>query len=304
MGCGSMTYTKIDGKIIKQEKIELEISNINKNKELSQAQTLIYLITNLRNKIIYDYDTLIYNTGACIFKFPNIFHCVKCLFFKISTECQGNLNLAEFVYKEDPPFFNINKKKISTETQTILNELLEFITKLKDYRILIKQLDRETPRLMYIMFENNNNISKENLDKINKSINLFQDLTKLRNNILREYKNQIYDLIMSNSTFCTPINRIGKLAIEKNIKDKYEIAFLFKELKDDNDFIKFFRREDMSLYKSINEAKEIMEKKLKQEKIEEDSNKENINLGEYKLNSSTSFAATLGSSYKISLQNS
>ena len=75
MGCTNMTYTKMEGKIIKQEKIELDINKINKSKELSQAQSLIDIITNLRNKIIYDYDNLIYNTGACVFKFPSIVHC-------------------------------------------------------------------------------------------------------------------------------------------------------------------------------------------------------------------------------------
>lgn len=308
MGCTTMTYPTIEGKIIKQEKIELDISNINKGKELSQAQIIINLITNLRNKIIYDLDHLIYVTGACIFKNPNIIHCVKCLFFLISSECEGILNNAEFVYKEDPPFFNINKGKITEETQNILNEFLEFIINLKDYRVIINQLDKELPRLMYILFENNNNISKENLNKIQKAINLFQDLSKMRNNILRDYKNQIYDLMMSNSNFCKPINIIGKLSLEKKIRDKYEIAFLFNQLKDDQDFIRFFRKEEMALYKNINEAKEIMEKKLRQEKMDYDDKGININnYGFYKLNYSSSLSGslnTLTSSYKMNLPNS
>ena len=300
MGCTNMTYTKMEGKIIKQEKIELDINKKNKSKELSQAQTLIDIITNLRNKIIYDYDNLIYNTGACIFKFPNIVHCTKCLLFKISSENEGNLNLAEFTFKEDPPFFNINKERISPETQNTLNDLFEFVTNLKDYRIIIKQLDKETPKLMYILFENNNNVSKENLNKINKAISLFHEMAKLRNNILVEYKNQIYDLIISNSNYCVPINKVGKLAIEKNITDKYEIAFLFNELRNDEEFMKYFNRIDMSSYSSINEAKQIMEKKLKQEKPEENDNY----LGIGKLNVSRTTYSTLNSSYKINIPDS
>lgn len=295
MGCSTMTYTKMEGKIIKQETIELDISNINKNKELSQAQSLITIITNLRNQIIYDFDNLIYNTGACIFKCPNIIHCTQCLFYKISSECCGNLNLAEFTYKEDPPYFIINKEKIKPETQIILDELFEFIIKLKDYKILINQLDKETPKLMYIIFENNNNISKENLDKISKAINLFREMVKLRNNILSEYKNQIYDLIMSNVNYCAPINKIGQLAIAKNVNDIYEIAFLFNQLKNDDNFMKYYRREDMSLYKSIKEAKQNMEKKLVLEKQEE--NKNNFDIKQ--LNISLSQSSTLNNSYKI-----
>jgi hypothetical protein len=174
----------MEGKILKQEIIELEISNNNKSKELLDAQSLILIITNLYNKIIYDYDSLIYNTGACIFKCPNIIHCTKCLFFKISSECDGNLNLVEFVFKEDPPFFTLNRDKICQETKDILDELFAFVTNLKDYRMIIKRLDKETPKLMYIIHENNHNISKENIDKINKSLSLFHELSKLRNEIL------------------------------------------------------------------------------------------------------------------------
>ena len=305
MGCSSMTYSRMDGKIIKQEKIQLDINNIKKNKELLQAQNLIHLITFLRNKIIFEYDNLIYNTGACIFKSPNIMHCVQCLFYKISADCGGNLNSAQFTFKEDPPFFSINEKKISDETKNILNDLMEFITKLKDYRILIKQLDKETPKLMYIVFENSNDVSKDNLNKINKAISLFQDLTKLNNVILMEYKNEIYDLIMSNNSYCLPINKIGNLAIEKNIKDKYEIAFLFNQFKKDEKFMNHFRKEDMSIYKSINEAKEIMKKKLEQEKIQdEDILKENDIINDNKTNkTSTSTINNLSSSYKINLPN-
>ena len=305
MGCSSMTYSRMDGKIIKQEKIQLDINNIKKNKELLQAQNLIHLITFLRNKIIFEYDNLIYNTGACIFKSPNIMHCVQCLFYKISADCGGNLNSAQFTFKEDPPFFSINEKNISDETKNILNDLMEFITKLKDYRILIKQLDKETPKLMYIVFENSNDVSKDNLNKINKAISLFQDLTKLRNVILMEYKNEIYDLIMSNNSYCLPINKIGNLAIEKNIKDKYEIAFLFNQFKKDEKFMNHFRKEDMSIYKSINEAKEIMKKKLEQEKIQdEDILKENDIINDNKTNkTSTSTINNLSSSYKINLPN-
>ena len=305
MGCSSMTYSRMDGKIIKQEKIQLDINNIKKNKELLQAQNLIHLITFLRNKIIFEYDNLIYKTGACIFKSPNIMHCVQCLFYKISADCGGNLNSAQFTFKEDPPFFSINEKKISDETKNILNDLMEFITKLKDYRILIKQLDKETPKLMYIVFENSNDVSKDNLNKINKAISLFQDLTKLRNVILMEYKNEIYDLIMSNNSYCLPINKIGNLAIEKNIKDKYEIAFLFNQFKKDEKFMNHFRKEDMSIYKSINEAKEIMKKKLEQEKIqEEDILNENDIINDNKTNkTSTSTINNLSSSYKINLPN-
>ena len=150
---------------------------------------------------------------------------------------------------------------------------------------------------MYIIHENNNNVSKENIEKINQSLSLFHDLSKLRNSILIQYKNQIYDLIMSNSNFCSPINKLGKLAADKKITDKYEIAFLFNQLIKDCDFKKHFSREDWALYKNINEAKQAMEKKLKSEKQDEDYYK----LSNNKYNVSLTQITSLSSSYKIYL---
>ena len=300
MGCGSIPYTKIEGKLLKQEQIELDISNLNKNKELSQAQSLIKLITNIRNKIIYDYDKLIYSTAACIFKEPNIIHCTKCLFFIISAECKGSINSVEFSFKEDIPFFNLNMEKLSIETQNIIKELFEFVINLKNYRILIKKIDKETPKLTYIIFENSNNISKENLSKINRAISYFHDLSTFRANILVDYKEEIYDLIMSNSRYCEPINKIGQLASEKNIKDKYEIAFLINQMKNDDDFKKYFYKIDLTTYNNIKEAKNIMENKLSQEKFEEADFKLEKNL----LINSQIIETTLSSSQKIRFINS
>ena len=268
MGCGS-TQLRLDGQIIKQEIIELDINNHYKNKELLQAQHLIHLITNLRNKIIYEYDNLIYTTGACLFKNPTITHCTRCILFKISSECKGDLGNAQFTFREDPPFLKVDFDKFSEETNKLLNQLFDFIIKLRDYKIIMKQIDKETPKLMYIVFENNNKISKENLNKINKSISLFKDLYKLRNNILVEYKNQIYELLMHNENYLKIINEIGKTAYESKITDIYEITMLFKKISFNENESLFFIKEDWIMNSSINEAKRNMEKKLENEKVED-----------------------------------
>lgn len=268
MGCGS-TQLRLDGQIIKQEIIELDINNHYKNKELLQAQHLIHLITNLRNKIIYEYDNLIYTTGACLFKNPTITHCTRCILFKISSECKGDLGNAQFTFREDPPFLKVDFDKFSEETNKLLNQLFDFIIKLRDYKIIMKQIDKETPKLMYIVFENNNKISKENLNKINKSISLFKDLYKLRNNLLVEYKNQIYELLMHNENYLKIINEIGKTAYESKITDIYEITMLFKKISFNENESLFFIKEDWIMNSSINEAKRTMEKKLENEKVED-----------------------------------
>ena len=268
MGCGS-THIKVGGEIIKQEKIELNINEHYKNKELTQAQSLIYLITTIRNKIIYEYNNLIYISGACLFKTPTMAHCTKCILFKICSECEGDLNKANIKFKEDPPYISINSKNFSQSTNFIVSKLFEFIISLRDYKIIMKQIDKETPKLMYILFDNNNRISKDNLEKINKAILLFKDLSKLRTGILVEYKNQIYDLINDSNFYKNQINKIGTLAYKGKVTDIYEIAMLFKNNMDE--FINYFKKEDWIMHNNIKEAKRIMEKKLEKEKIEDNN---------------------------------
>ena len=266
MGCGN-THIRVGGELIKQENIELNINEQYKNKELTQAQTLIHLITTIRNKIIYEYDNLIYITGACLFKNPTMAHCTKCVLFKICSECQGDLNNANIKFKEDPPYMTINSNNFSASANNLIAKLFEFVINLRDYKLILKQLDKETPKLMYIVFDNSNKISKDNLGKINKAITLFKDLTKLRSNILVEYKNQIYDLINDSNRYKEQINKIGALAYKEKISDIYEITMLFKN--NMNEFIDYFIEEEWIMHNNIKEAKRIMEKKLEKEKIED-----------------------------------
>ena len=266
MGCGS-PLLRVDGKIIQQENIKLDITSHHKNKELVQAQLLINLITNIRNKIIYEYDNLIYLTGACLFKHPNITHCTRCILYKICSECQGDINKAGFFQREDPPFLIVKREKFSKETNELITHLFDFIIKLRDYKYIIKQIEKETPKLMYIVFENNHNVSKENISKINKGMILFKDLNKIRNSIIVEYKDKIFDVIMFNKDFCNEINKIGNLAFKKKITDIYEITMLFKDTFKKNT-IKYNNKEDLIMYNNINEAKKNMKKKLEKEKVD------------------------------------
>ena len=73
---------------------------------------------------------------------------------------------------------------------------------------------------------------------------------------------------MFNKDFCNEINKIGNLAIKKNMKDIYEITMLFKDIINKND-IKYNNKEDLIMYNNKNEAKKIMKKKLEKEKVGE-----------------------------------
>lgn len=277
MGC-SNPHLIMDGKILRPEKINLNLdsteknstspfnnntnnsSNNNNNKninthnklsssssfpvstchsDLTHAQMIIHLITSLRNKIIYSHDKLVYDSGAFLFQKPTIYHCVRCIFFKMSQEVNGNFDNISFNVKEDPPYLQGNFKNLSILCQDLLTELFDFIIELKYYRVIIKQIDQEIPELFYLIFENKKNISKENAQKIQKAIELFKEMTKLRSSILQNYKTQIYRITTQNLIFWEKVIVVGKYAYKKNINDIYDIVMLNKYKK------KFFENKFM-----------------------------------------------------------
>lgn len=258
MGCSTMT-PMLEEKDFRQESLILDqTDNI---AGLHHAQSLINLITRIRNKIIYLYHKLIYSSGACLYVKPNIILVLKCILYKISSEFQGHLQNSGITYKEDPPYLKIDPSIIiSKESMELLNELFSFITELVSYKTIIKQIDKETPELLYLIFENNEKLSKQNYKSINRGIDLFKDLIKIRYDILSIFKNQIYEFIQRKETFCSEIDKIGKKAYDSQITDIYEIVMLnYKNENDDS------KRKKNPMYKSITKGKEVMQEILNEE---------------------------------------
>ena len=256
MGCCSVNLVKEDINI-RQQKINLNLNTKFHRKELIRAQSLINLISRIRNKIIFLYHKLIYDTGACLFLNPTIVHCFQTILYKISSEFEGKLENFNIEYIEDPPYLKIEKESLTEESLNLINELFSFIIELKSYKTIIKQIDKETPSLLYLISENKENISLENINNINKGIELFQDLIKIREDILNLYKYQVRELITRKDSYCEEINKIGEEAFQKNINDIYEITLL----KNNNLNVD----KDYQMYKSIKEAKKNIKKIIEQE---------------------------------------
>lgn len=264
MGCTSMHLTE-EEKSLQQEKIILNLNTKYHLKELNNAQSLIDLISRIRNKIIYLYHKLIYNSGACIFTNPNIIHCLYAIFYKISSEYQGNLKLANITYLEDPPYLKIPKNSTLSEISLkLLTQLFNFIIEVRSYKNIIKQIDKKTPELLYLIFERGQNLSKENIDKINKGINMFKDMVRIRYDILTSYKNEIYEYATKNHSYCKKIDVVGKEAFNNNITDIYEIVMLKKNHITEED-----ERDNIIINKSIADSKKSMEKIMQKEKEDE-----------------------------------
>ena len=258
MGCASFSSEIKD---FKQETVELDL---NKNiKGLSYAKSLICLITRIRNKIIYLYHKLIYDTGACVFINPTIAHCLDCILYKVSSEYNGNLRNAGIAPKEDPPYLKLPQNiKISQECFNLFEELFNFIIELISYKAIIKQIDLETPELFYLIHEQKNNLSKKNIDLINKGINLFKNMKHLKSDILNLYKNELYEFAFKKDYFYEKIDSIGKEAFKNKITNIYEIAMLKKTERKEND--ENTNKEKM--FKTINDAKAYMENIINNEK--------------------------------------
>ena len=249
MGCTSFN-SSYEINNYQQETIELDMSsNI---KELFHARSLINLITRIRNKIIHSYHILIYNSGACIFIKPTIAHCLRCIFYKVSSEFEGDIKKADITHKEDPPYLKLsNVVMLSEKSYALFNELFNFINELTSYKSIINQIDKETPELLYLIYEANDRLSNKNIELINKGINLFKNLKEIKFELLKLYKDQICEFAYRKNIFCESIDYIGRIAFTENISDIYEIAMLSKKMDlDDN---------NNNYFNSVYNAKKYME---------------------------------------------
>ena len=147
---------------------------------------------------------------------------------------------------------------LTEESREKINQLFNFIIELRSYKTLIKQIDKDSPQLLYLEFENNNNISNKNIEKIHSSIELFDQLKKLRNKLLNEYKEQIILFFSKNFMYSNKINEIGSEAYKKGLNDIYEIVML--NYKDDKNI-----KENEKMFSKIENAKENWEDIMKKD---------------------------------------
>lgn len=237
MGC-SNTMIFENRKELQQSKINLTFTSNHLKKELQHAQVIISLITKIRNRIIYLYHKIIYSSAACIYDYPSITFALRNIFYKISADFKGDLLASNLTYIEDPPYLQCRGfDLLSEQAKEKLQEIFDFIVEIRGYKQIIKQIDKDTPELLFLVFENKELISEENCKKINESMNLFKEMVKLRYNILESYKNQIYNFVTKTEIYCKNINKIGKEAFKRGYKDIYEIALLKKnEIIDENKY--------------------------------------------------------------------
>ena len=237
MGC-SNTMIFENRKELQQSKINLTFTSNHLKKELQHAQVIISLITKIRNRIIYLYHKIIYSSAACIYDYPSITFALRNIFYKISADFKGDLLASNLTYIEDPPYLQCRGfDLLSEQAKEKLQEIFDFIVEIRGYKQIIKQIDKDTPELLFLVFENKEFISEENCKKINESMNLFKEMVKLRYNILESYKNQIYNFVTKTEIYCKNINKIGKEAFKRGYKDIYEIALLKKnEIIDQNQY--------------------------------------------------------------------
>jgi hypothetical protein len=246
MGCSNATSVLENYNLQQTKKINLIINENEKN--LNDVQNLIFLIIKIRNRIIYQYHKLIYSCAACLYYKPTITRCIRNIFFKISCELKGKFEDCNIDYFENIPYIKIQNENLSNEINEKINELLNFIIELRICKPLIAQIDKDSPQLLYLEFENHKNISNRNIQRIHNSIKLFEQLKELRNKILTDYKEQIVFYFKRNDYYCLQIDKIGYEAYEKRLNDIYEIGFLnYKDDKKMND--------NEKMYSSIDNAK-------------------------------------------------
>ena len=119
MGCSSVSLVEEDIKL-RQKNIFLNTNSTHHKKDLIHAQSLINLISRIRNRMIYLYHKLIYDTGACLYLNPTIEHCLKSVLYKISCDLEGEIKIYDLEYIEDPPFLKLTTKEKIKKNYLIL----------------------------------------------------------------------------------------------------------------------------------------------------------------------------------------
>ena len=151
---------------------------------------------------------------------------------------------------------------------------MNFIVEIKNYKTIIKQIDKETPGLLYLIFENKENVSDSNINNINKGIELFKEMTNLRCQIINKYKYEIRDFINKREEYLGKMDLIGKRAFELQLNDIYEINFLNRE----------DQKNEKIMYKTIKEAKKNIQQILEEENNDDIISSHESIIEEYKDN--------------------
>lgn len=128
-----------------------------------------------------------------------------------------------------------------------------------------------------MIYEENEKLSKKNIQKINQGIYLYKNIIKIKINILNLYKSEILEFSIRNYGYCNRINLIGKFTYENKITDIYEISMLEKELNKEstnNTYNSF-------MFKNVNQAKKIWKKIIERKKIFEEFDFEDNNSNDY-----------------------
>ena len=149
-------------------------------------------------------------------------------------------------------------ENLTNESKEKINQLFNFIIELRSYKTLIKQIDKDSPQLLYLEFENKNAVSNKNIEKIHSSIELFEELKNIRFKLLYEYKEQIILFFSKNFMYSNKINEVGSEAYKKGLNDIYEIAML--NYKDDKNI-----KEKEKMFSKIEDAKENWEDIMKKD---------------------------------------
>lgn len=255
MGC-STSNTIPDLNNLRQ--IDTNLSKISKDMLLTEtierAKNIVISINKLRKNIMNDYYNMILKSGACVYVNPTITHCIKCLFYKISVEFNGNLDKINLRYIEDPPYMSLNTSTLSEDTKERVNYLFNFIITVRNYKVILNLLDKDIPELIYLIHEDSEStISDSTKERIKKAIASFHEIIKVRNLILKQIKDEIYFYITRNELYCKSINAFGREAIKQNITDIHEIAMLHNQISKTEQDIP-----PEKLFSNVNQAKKTI----------------------------------------------
>ena len=234
MGCSGASVisspreTKLDNKMENVKNEEL-------NKKFKEAELCLNELEIIRSSLVDKRDELIYNTGACCRKDPNLEKIIMSFLWILGVNSKGNFSKYQLYFNQgQDPYFSIvykedEEKKISEDINDYIKNLFDFEDSIKTntehYNNILSDFNNNEIKYRELVTGSDLQIYQRNIVKIRKIsqinlINIIKDIYSVDMDFIDKFPEE-----MGNDNFIKEINSIGLKSAENGYKDKYEIVF-------------------------------------------------------------------------------
>ena len=232
MGCSSGTSSLNESKI---DITKIQLSNEELNKKFKEAKLCLHEIDLIKKYLINIRVELIYETGACCIKEPNLENIITSFFWYLAYKSKGNISQYQIYFNQgEEPFFSVSTKE--NDILNISKKINDYLKYLYSYQNNIDNIKNEFEKI-YSDFINNWDKYIESIG-IKESLNFvlkFSVVEQVQNEEIFKIIDNLYskDLtffeklpeLTKDDSYYKQINEIGGNSVVNLHKNVYEIVY-------------------------------------------------------------------------------